>query len=201
MSLVEMVIALSGIAAILLTAYSVITATAEISDSTKEFSILNRKVHAATERVLGRIYQAQVSGILIDSSGSAMTFQEATDYVDGSLVMGTTSIIEMVSDPNDPFDGIDNDNDGLTDEADIVLRTDYGLPSQKTTVLAQDLQRYLDGETANGLDDNGNGLIDENGLSFELVGRALTIRIGMDLVQHNGNILSRTAETSFTLRN
>ena len=193
LSLVEMMIALSGVAAILLVVYSVVTSTSEISDSTQEFSILNRRVHAATERVLGQLYQAQAGEIDIGLAGNTLTFKKTTSYVDGDVVSGNTCVIEMVSDPNDPFDGEDNDGDGLTDESDVVLRTDLGLPSEQTTVLAQDLQYFVENET--------EGEPDKHGLNFTLTGRVLTIEIGMSLVQQNGEILKRSAETSFTLRN
>ncbi len=59
---------------------------------------------------------------------------------------------------------------------------------------------YLEGEIPNGMDDNGNGLIDEKGLSFVVDRNAVTIRITLDRTV-NGRVITKTVETTVTCRN
>lgn len=59
---------------------------------------------------------------------------------------------------------------------------------------------YLEGELPNGMDDNGNGLIDEKGLSFVVDRNAVTIRLTLDK-QVDGRSVTKTVETTVTCRN
>lgn len=52
-----------------------------------------------------------------------------------------------------------------------------------------------------GVDNNGNGLIDEEGLSFELDGSTLIIRLALEKVDHKGRTHTVSNETSVTFRN
>jgi hypothetical protein len=68
-------------------------------------------------------------------------------------------------------------------------------------VLCGSVRGLAEGEAANGVDDNGNGLVDEEGLSFELSGRTLTIRLTLEARDRVGGVLTRTVSTSVKLRN
>ena len=50
----------------------------------------------------------------------------------------------------------------------------------------------LEGELVNGVDDNGNGLIDEDGLSFVLEGERVIIRLTLRRPEINGRIVDQT---------
>jgi hypothetical protein len=73
-------------------------------------------------------------------------------------------------------------------------------PAQEV-VLCGSVRPRAPGEIANGIDDNGNGLVDEAGLSFELSGRTLTIRLTLERPDRVAGTLSRTVTTSVRLRN
>ena len=88
------------------------------------------------------------------------------------------------------------DNDG-----EVVLVRGVGAAKSDTTVLVTHVAALLEGETANGKDDNGNGLIDEQGLSFVLVGDQLTIRLTVADFNADGEPVWVTAETQLRLRN
>ena len=60
---------------------------------------------------------------------------------------------------------------------------------------------YLEGELPNGMDDNGNGLIDEKGLSFVVDRNAITIRLTLERVLDGGEVVVKTVETTVTCRN
>ncbi|MEM1447563.1 MAG: prepilin-type N-terminal cleavage/methylation domain-containing protein [Planctomycetota bacterium] len=60
---------------------------------------------------------------------------------------------------------------------------------------------FLEGELPNGMDDNGNGLIDEKGLCFEVDRNAVRIRLTLENVADDGQVLTETVETTVTCRN
>ncbi|HEX5136372.1 MAG TPA: hypothetical protein VFY93_05330 [Planctomycetota bacterium] len=71
----------------------------------------------------------------------------------------------------------------------------------REVVLCGSVRGLAEGEAGNGADDNGNGLADEEGLSFELSGRTLTIRLSLEVRDRVGGVLTRTVSTSIKLRN
>ena len=60
---------------------------------------------------------------------------------------------------------------------------------------------YLEGEIPNGIDDNGNGLIDERGLSFVVDRNSITVRLTLERALEDGETLRQTVETTVTCRN
>jgi hypothetical protein len=59
----------------------------------------------------------------------------------------------------------------------------------------------LEGETVNGVDDNGNGLIDEDGLSFVLEGQRIRIRLTLRRPEVDGRTVQQTVESIVYCRN
>jgi len=59
---------------------------------------------------------------------------------------------------------------------------------------------YLEGEIPNGMDDNGNGIIDEKGLSFVVYRDCVRIRLTLERVV-DGEVLTKKVETTVTCRN
>lgn len=60
---------------------------------------------------------------------------------------------------------------------------------------------FLEGEVPNGVDDNGNGLIDESGISFSLQGDAVLVRLSLEKQFSDGTTVTETVETMVTCRN
>lgn len=60
---------------------------------------------------------------------------------------------------------------------------------------------FLEGEIPNGQDDNGNGLIDEKGLCFEVDRNAVCIRLTLERLSDEGEVLTETVQTTVTCRN
>jgi hypothetical protein len=83
----------------------------------------------------------------------------------------------------------------------VVWVQDLDAESPRELLLTNSVRSYAEGEVGNGADDNGNGLVDERGLSFELLGRTLTIRLTLEHRDPRGRVLTRTATTSVRLRN
>lgn len=60
---------------------------------------------------------------------------------------------------------------------------------------------YLEGEIPNGIDDNGNGLIDEKGLSFSIAGQAISMKLTLEREREGQAPVVTTVETVVTCRN
>lgn len=109
----------------------------------------------------------------------SIVFRRMLGFNPAGPILGSLEQLEVLDDPSDPNDGADNDGDGAIDEFELVLtRTVNGLQSRE--VLIGNVARLLEGETANGLDDNGNGLIDEEGFALLLEGSVLTLRLTVE---------------------
>lgn len=78
---------------------------------------------------------------------------------------------------------------------------DFGLPGQKVTVWADNVPALLEGEIANGADDNGNGLIDEAGFCVTREGNMLVLRVTIAGQGQIDGDSTRTAEVRIALRN
>ena len=117
------------------------------------------------------------------------------------VVPGPTSRLAFEYETGEIDDGIDNNGNGLVDEGVLVLVRNVGLTSQQRVVLCHGVRELLEGEIANGIDDNGNLLDDEPGFFIQIRGRVVTIRLSIEGIGPQGQILVRTAESSARMRN
>jgi hypothetical protein len=84
----------------------------------------------------------------------------------------------------------------------VVWVRDAGLPSQRTTVVASSVAETLEGEVpGNGVDDNGNGLIDETGFCIDFDENVINVRLTIERMTPDGVLLARTTERAIRLRN
>lgn len=87
------------------------------------------------------------------------------------------------------------------DDLEVFWRQNPDAEGERRVVWTKLVSPYLEGELPNGMDDNGNGLIDEEGLSFTVAGDSVTIRITLQRQAGDGELLTRTLETTVTCRN
>lgn len=83
----------------------------------------------------------------------------------------------------------------------VVWKQNPDQPHERRVAWCNVVRPFLEGEIPNGVDDNGNGLIDEEGLSFTLNRDAVTIRLCLERPRKGQEPLSRTVETVVTIRN
>ncbi|MEW6071147.1 MAG: hypothetical protein AB1726_00950 [Planctomycetota bacterium] len=81
-----------------------------------------------------------------------------------------------------------------------TIRRGYTLV-ELAIVLSRGVRELLAGEMPNGVDDNGNGLIDEAGFCANLREDALDLRLTPECTDAEGRPILRTMETSVLLRN
>lgn len=93
---------------------------------------------------------------------------------------------------------------GLALKADanqVYWSQNPGAEAERRVVWTSLVSPWLEGEIPNGMDDNGNGLIDEKGLSFVVDGNSVTIRLTLERVVSDGSVVCKTVETTVTCRN
>ena len=83
------------------------------------------------------------------------------------------------------------------EEGSVVLTT--GARGEQREVLTHRVQPLLLGEAWNGVDDNGNGLIDEAGLSFTLAGNEVHVRLSLQARGPEGRQIAVMREELVTL--
>jgi len=93
------------------------------------------------------------------------------DTTTDSTIYGPTRLIFLRNDPTDPPNGLDDDRDGLIDEAQVVLQ--YGATAASVSVLATDVARTFRFDPFPNGDDiplNLPGVVDfEVRVSFEIL--------------------------------
>jgi hypothetical protein len=119
----------------------------------------------------------------------------------GVTVWGPTGRIEFQYRPRELNDGKDNDRDGFVDDGRVVWTSNVGLPTQRSTVWADYVSEYLQGESPNGVDDNGNGIVDESGLCFTVDGTSILARLTLQARDSSGVLLRRTVSARIFFRN
>jgi hypothetical protein len=96
----------------------------------------------------------------------------------------------------------DDPEEILLDGADGKLRwiENPGTAGARSVVWCDAVRQLLEGELQNGKDDNGNGLIDESGLVFEIEGNAITITLTLERAGKGGKTNPSTVSTTVTCR-
>jgi len=111
----------------------------------------------------------------------------------------------------------DPDGDGISEEVfsdpmriartsdaggEVTWFESPGSESEKRVVWVKDVPQFAIGEIGgNGIDDNGNGLIDEHGLALVKEGKSVRISISLRRSDGAGGFLERELSTTVTCRN
>lgn len=133
---------------------------------------------------------------------STTTFQHPTGVSNlGVVTWDTPSRIELLLDPRDADNGLDDDGDGLVDERRLVWTRNVGAGNQQSATLCNGVPELMPGEIVNALDDNGNGVVDEAGFNIRRVGDLLTVRLSVQQAFGDGQMATSTMETSIVLHN
>lgn len=205
-TLVELCISFTVLALILGAIGAVTLAGRDVYQQGMSRATLEAHARRALQRITAEL-TAGVRSTLTPNPNTALgsatvQFQTGTGYAAGVQLLSGLTSVQLQSDPNDPDDGIDNDSDGLVDEGQVVLIRNLGEANQVQTVLCGGVSKYLAGETANLLDDNGNGLVDERGLSiFSDANGTLTLRLTLETRDPKNQLAVLTVESSVHMRN
>ena len=135
-------------------------------------------------------------------SSSSVEFARCTGFAGGAIQFGPPERLAFEQDPLDPDDGVDDDSDGTIDEGRLVWLENPGTPAEVRRVLvpwvAESASRE---EQGNGVDDNGNGLIDESGFSVVFEESLATVRLTLVRRDQAGFLVEHEMGRTIALRN
>lgn len=187
-TVVEVMIALTILALISVNISMVIrTSTAAYGAGVFQ-SVLEDQAHQAMDRISLAIMSS--SATTTDSVPQAPLSTSSVDY---STVLGYENGHLVSSDP----ERIEQ----LVGGGLIQWSKNPGGMNANSVVWASGVPTILEGETPNGIDDNGNGLIDESGLAFEATGSKVTIRLTLQRKDQEQKQHQKTLKTVVTCRN
>ncbi|MFT5049392.1 MAG: type II secretory pathway pseudopilin PulG [Chlamydiales bacterium] len=212
MTLIETMIGLTMMVVVTGGALRMAQSTTKAIGTSTTVSDLNLRAQRALDEIGEVLRTASRAGLTPALPGVApftveansVTYTRVTGIDDATqtAIWGAPEQITFEYSPGDPADGVDNDGDGLVDDGRIVLIEDPGGPNPRRKIISNWVTEALEGEIlGNGADDNGNGVSDESGLSFEVFERGVMVRLTLARQEPGGQIVTATVERSFAFRN
>lgn len=133
--------------------------------------------------VMGASRERLLPGDETPLDSSALRFEVNLGVEDGEVVWSDQQLIE------------------LSAATQLAWRERPEQDDERRVVWCNVVRPFLQGELVNGVDDNGNGLVDERGLSFVLDGDTVTIRLTLERAGPDGQRITRTLTSVVTCRN
>ncbi len=167
---------------------------------------LEQKTRDVLQRISDRLESADLSvtNPMLEAPFHSewIDYQRVTGFVAGARELGPPERIILEYSPIDPNNGLDDDGNGVVDDCLIVWYENPGLANERRVVLSRWIPEFLENEIGGNLiDDNGNGLDDERGLSFDFSSDRVTIRVTLQQSDSNGVLITRSLSRTLTLRN
>jgi hypothetical protein len=188
----------------LFTGGALFTASAIGQDYSTQFtsSEIDEDASVASDEVSERLRAADLNAVFPPFVPGA--FSTWIDYARVGLpgAAPTPERLQLIDDPADPDDGVDNDSDGIVDEKMLVWIQNPDTTDERRLVLARGVTEELEGETLGNLvDDNDNGLIDEAGACFEFQTGRVVFHLTLAKNDGAGRVIRRTVTRTTALRN
>jgi hypothetical protein len=206
-SVIELVLAIAMLAGLIGIVSSFQGRTRDQSQAWLAREKTESSARRALDRIAGELTGVGLTMLDPDPIGnlgaSTLTYcRPESVSVAGVIVWANPSSLTLELEPGEVDDGDDDDGDGLIDERRLVLTRDVGTAQQTSVVLCTSIGELLEGEVADGvLDDNGNGLVDEEGFNVQRIGDLLTLRLTTQAGGGGGQVFQATVETCVVLRN
>lgn len=182
--------------------------TTESTSNATRTGVAVAELDARAQRVLERVCESlkSSSADLVTPQAVAPFYGTQLDFKrglgadeDGEILWGPLERFELQYDEAD--NDLDDDGDGLVDEGRLVWIENPGAAGERRAVLCEGVREYLAGETFDGNDQNGNGLIDERGFALDFDGKRVTVRLTLMARDGQGHPLASTVQRSVAFRN
>lgn len=204
--MVELMLALSILAMLIMAVtQSGASVTRLFSVSVSRVSI-EQQLRQSMGRISDELRHASLESF--DALGTAPLWSNATgfDRIEGiDAVHGEgqwrSMRLELRLGMGETDDNTDEDGDGLVDERRLVLVRDFGGPDELELTLLRGVPELFPSESPNGLDDNGNGLLDETGFALFVEDGALQILLSKSGLDSDGRLITRSIRSAIILRN
>jgi prepilin-type N-terminal cleavage/methylation domain-containing protein len=182
MTVIEMLIAMAVVGLVLgnvtmmlgssSEAYSTETSKANLEDQ------LTQTLDRAVLALMGASEESLQPGTQAPAFHSTLDFRASLGVQEGVVVHGDAERIELV-----------------LEDGRVVWRERPDDDSGRSVTWTRWVREFLEGEVPNGVDDNGNGLVDESGLAFVIRGSEVEVLLTLERVGSDGksSTYSRTA--------
>jgi type II secretory pathway pseudopilin PulG len=146
------------------------------------------------------------SGMLVPNPTSqfgtdSLSFRTPADFAGGAIVWGPRTRIAFAYETGEFDDGADNNGNGLVDEGVVTWTIDAGLATEHTLILCHGVRELGWREPQNGIDDDGDGLVDERGFSVRRSGDVLRLGLTLERLDAERHPIVRSLETTVQPRN
>lgn len=188
MSVVETVIVIALLSVIALKATLVLTSANESHNDTTAQMTLEDQARTVLDQMAYAIIGADRTSL----------YPEPLNPIPSSRLQYRVSL--GIEDGEPVFD--DLEEIGLSaDESQVLWRQRPDDADEIRVAWCNVVRPFLEGELFNGDDDNDNDIIDEKGLAFVVDRDAVTIRLSLEREGPGGEPISKTVETTVTVRN
>ena len=203
-TLVEIMVVVT-VMAIFLTGVGLVSVrTSDAFEEGSRAADLDAGLHRALEtivRELEDVGRSELTPEPLPPLGAEVLDFRVLQREDSVLQWSPARRIAWEREPSEADDGLDNDGDGLVDEGRVVWSELPGLPDERRRVLVGGVMELDQGETANLVDDDEDGLADERGLVFSINGDVLSVWLTVQGVGEGGGVRTRSARTSIHVHN
>jgi prepilin-type N-terminal cleavage/methylation domain-containing protein len=205
-TILEMVVSLSILGALVGAAALFQARGQKASTGIQREADIERRANRIMQAVVAELLSVGVHTLVPDPTGAlgtdSMTFQTPLSVSNAGVVAWSPpTSITLQMDTGEIENGLDDDSDGLVDERVLVITHDIGTPSEMRVVIGHEVANWLQGETPNLVDDNGNGVIDEHGFSLQRVGDLLYVRLTVESPVEGGAVTTYTITTALVIHN
>ena len=204
-TLLELLVGISILALVLVSTGAVGGAAVGVYGVAATRSDVDTRTRRALERVSEELAVADSAVLMPSPAGpqgtSSLMFRKVVGQTNGVADLGPFISLAFALADGELDNGLDDDGDGLIDEHVLTLTRDPGGPAERRVVLCSDVREFLGNESKNGLDDNGNGWLDEPGFIIQQTGSALAIFLTVETPMADGELLSKTLQTTVRMRN
>jgi prepilin-type N-terminal cleavage/methylation domain-containing protein len=187
-TLVEVMIALALGALVLVNVVMVLDTSSKAYEAGTSVNEMEFQADRTLDRIALAIMSSRRESLMIAAEtplmATSLSYHSTLGMEDGEVVEGEPERIEFV-----------------IVEGQVRWTENPGLAGERSVIWANWVRDFLEGELPNGVDDNGNGLIDETGLSFDVDGERVNIRLTLERPGPDGKNITRTRETVVVCRN
>lgn len=189
-TLIEMSIAIALLGIVIANVYMVLGNSSEAFSAQTTVYETDTSVRRALDRIALLVVGAERDTLYqtptAPSSTPEINFTQSLGMQNGAVVFGNPQRIALTENGQD---------------RGVTWSENPGAANERNVVFTRFVREYLDGEVQNGIDDNGNGVIDEKGLNFVLEGSLVIIQLTIEKQAPDGTLITRTYEARVTCRN
>jgi prepilin-type N-terminal cleavage/methylation domain-containing protein len=183
MTLLEMLIAMAVVGLVLGNVTMMVGSSSDVYEKESSKANLEDQLTQTLDRIVLALAGAGEGslqpGTQSPSFHDSLEFRTSLGVQDGVVVHGDSERIELV----------------VEDDGRVVWRERPEEISGRSVTWTRWVRDFLEGEVSNGVDDNGNGLVDESGLVFVIRGSEVEVMLTLQRAGASGesSTYSRTA--------